>query len=139
MRPGGKPELLCLGHDPVLNRTRRLILQKYFSVRIANALPEAVALLSGQRFDLVLLCYSLTDDEYRAMVEYIHNLRTGTRILALARGEERLPLGPQDEQFEAGGPGELLKKAAEMAGVAVEDRSYLLRENSGQATIRKKY
>jgi hypothetical protein len=114
----GKPELLCAGHDPVLNRTRRLILEKCFQVKVAHSVPEARDFLSGQRFDLVLLCYSLTDDEIRATVQLIHSLPSPPKILALAEGRDRLPLGTGDEQFVSGGPAELVKKAAAMVGIS---------------------
>ncbi|HEY1501030.1 MAG TPA: hypothetical protein VGF88_15745 [Acidobacteriaceae bacterium] len=114
----GKPELLCVGHDFVLNRTRRLILEKCFDVKTANSVPEAMGLLSAQRFDLVLVCYSLTNEECRAMVEFIHALASPTKILALAEGCDRLPLGTGDEEFVSAGPAELVKKAAAMVGIS---------------------
>jgi len=114
---GGKPELLCVGHDPILNRTRRLVLEKCFEVALAHTVPEAIALLSRQRFDLVLLCYSLTDEECRKAVEFIHSLSAPAKILALAGARERLLLGAQDEEFLSGGPAELLQKAIAMAGI----------------------
>jgi hypothetical protein len=113
----GKPELLCVGHDSILNRTRRLILERCFDVKVAHGLTEAIAFLSGQRFDLVLLCYTLTDEECAAAVEFVHSLSTPAKILALAQGRDRLLLSPQDEEFVSGGPAELLKKAAAMAGI----------------------
>jgi CheY-like chemotaxis protein len=113
----GKPELLCVGHDPILNRTRRLILERCFEVKVAHGLTEAVALLSGQRFDLVLLCYTLTDEECRAAVEFIHSLSSPMKILALAHARDGLLLGTEDEEFVSGGPAELLNKAAAMAGI----------------------
>jgi CheY-like chemotaxis protein len=112
-----KPELLCLGHDPILNRTRRLVFEKCFVVTLAHSVPEAISLLSRQRFDLVLLCYSLTDEECREAVERIHDLSAPSKILALAEARERLLLGAQDEEFLSGGPAELLQKAVAMAGI----------------------
>lgn len=120
---GGKRKLLCMGHDPVLNRTRRLILQRCFDVRAASQMPEAVALLTESRFDLVLLCYSLSEDECRAVVEFVHGQGGKTKILALAQGRRRLGLNPPDEEFCSGGPVELLRKTAEMAGIATTDWS----------------
>jgi len=113
-----KPNLLCVSRDAVLNRTRRLILERCFEVKLAHTEAEAVALLSGQSFDLVLLCYSLSDGECRGIVEMVHSLPTPMRILLLAEGRDRVLLGPRDEVFAAGGPAELLRQAASMAGVA---------------------
>ena len=116
MRDAG-PRILCLGHDPLLNRTRRLILEPRFQVRLANTLAEATALLASEPCDLVLLCYSLTDDECGAMVEFIHKLTAETKILVLVQDRcESLLLRPQDEEFVSAGPAELLSKALSMVG-----------------------
>jgi CheY-like chemotaxis protein len=112
-----KPELLCAGRDAMLNRTRRMILEKCFSVKVATTEAEATALLQGQRFDLVLLCYSLPDEECRRIVGVTHSLPSPPKILSMAEGHERLLLGPRDEEFLSGGPADLLKKAAAMGGL----------------------
>lgn len=118
------PTILCIGHDPLLNRTRRLILQQRFDVKLACTVAEATALLASERCDLVLLCYSLTEEECEAMVEFIHKLPAKTRILALAHGRrENLLLGPQDEEFVSGGPAELLSKASSIAGLPALDET----------------
>lgn len=118
MRPPGKPKLLCLGHDFVLNRTRRLILEKSFDVTLAEELPEAAKLLPESAFAVVLLCYSLTEEESRAALEMVHRVSPEARILMLSEG--RLALGPRDQMLLYGGPADLLKKAASMAGIPVE-------------------
>ena len=113
----GKPELLCVSRDALLNLTRRLILEKCFEVRLADSEEEAIALLAGQSFALVLLCYSLMDEECRAIVEVVHGLAAPPKILFLAEGLDRRLLGPQDEEFVFGGPADLVKKATSMAGL----------------------
>jgi hypothetical protein len=118
----GKPEMLRVGYDAVLNRTRRLILRRCFEVDLAQSVAEAKLLLSGRQFVLVLLCYSLTDEECCAMVEFVHGLPSAPKILAL--GQERdwiLSLGARDEEFQPRGPAELVMKAAAMAGMALEE------------------
>ena len=101
----------------MLNGTRRMILEKCFSVKVAHTEAEATALLLGQRFDLVLLCYSLPDEECVRMVQVTHSLPYPPKILSMAEGRERLLLGPRDEEFLSGGPADLLKRAAAMAGL----------------------
>jgi hypothetical protein len=118
---GLKPKILCVGRDPSLNRTRQLVLERQFEVRVAQSVTEAFALLSGQRFDLVLLCYSLSDEECRSAADFVHGLPSPIRILALAEGRERLALAKQDEEFVSSGPAELLKKAAAMVEFPAED------------------
>ncbi|HUB20252.1 MAG TPA: hypothetical protein VL990_16545 [Acidobacteriaceae bacterium] len=112
----GKPQVLCVGRDVVLNRTRRLILEKSFEVKVAQNVGEALALLSGQRFDLALLCHSLSESESREVVEFVHRLPSPIRILALSEGRDSLLLGPQDDECVSAGPADLLKKVMAMAG-----------------------
>jgi hypothetical protein len=116
----GKPGMLCFGHDALLNRTRRLIFEQYFDVTVADQLSEAAALLPEGRFALVVLCYSLRDEECRAMVERVHRESPETNILILAEGRERLELRAGDAAYLSRGPAELLRKAASMAGVPVD-------------------
>lgn len=116
-----KPVILCVGSDVMLNRTRCLILEKCFEVSVAHSAEEAIAVLSRYACHLVLLCYSLTDEECRAAIEFIHRLPSPPRILALSQGRDWLPLGPRDEAFSSGGPAELLKKAVAMAGIPPEE------------------
>jgi response regulator RpfG family c-di-GMP phosphodiesterase len=114
----GKSELLCVSQDAVLNRTRRLILERCFDVKVAQNEAEAIALLAGHRFALVLLCYSLSGEGCRAVVDKVHSLSSTTRILLLGEGQERVGLGPRDEEFNSRRSADLVRKAASMAGVA---------------------
>ena len=120
MGQAGKPAILCLGHDAVLNRTRRLILERIFDVVVAEKLSDVAKLLADRRFALVLFCYSLTREECRTSAELVHHHSPESRILAFAEDREQLGLRPQDEIFLSGGPAELLRKASSMAGVPFE-------------------
>jgi hypothetical protein len=117
-----KPEMLCVGHDPVLNRTRRLVLERCFAVTLAESVNQAMSLLTARRFALMLLCYSLADEECSALVEFVHGRAAATKILALGQGRDRL-LGfrEADEEFQPRGPEELVMKAAAMAGIGPEE------------------
>jgi hypothetical protein len=117
-----KPEILCVGHDPMLNRTRRLILERCFAVKLAHSVPEALALVRTERFAIVLLCYTLTDAECGPVVDFVHGLGSRPKILALAEPRaRRLPLGDEDEEFVSHGPAELLNKVVAMAGITSDD------------------
>ena len=130
---GAKPLLLCLGHDAALNRTRRLVLQRVFTVKVADNLQEAISLLTSERFDLVLLCYSLSERDTRAMIDLIHGVSRQTKVLVLANGREGLRLMPPDEEFLLSGPAELLQKAASMAGIRLAADDSRLRSAGRQA------
>ncbi|HEX4066779.1 MAG TPA: hypothetical protein VHZ09_12215 [Acidobacteriaceae bacterium] len=125
MTSAGRPAILCLGYDAVLNRTRRLILEQHFDVTVVEALPEAVPLVTERRFALVLLCYSLGEDDCRTVVELVRDVSPETKILALAEGRERLELRAQDEVYLFLGPAELLTKTASMVGVRLEPTKHL--------------
>jgi CheY-like chemotaxis protein len=115
-----KPEILCVGHDVLLNRTRLLVLQRCFAVTLAATATEAVSLLSAQPFDLVLLCYSLREDNGRALIEMLRAQPIRTKILALAHIERRFGLTPPDEEFFSAGPVDLVQKVAAMTGIPQE-------------------
>lgn len=116
-----RPKILSLASDPVLNRTRRLILQRFFEVRLAAGLEEAASLLREQSFDLLVLCYSVDTDEARVLVELIRSLGLETKILALEPGTPRFRLPrPHDECFP-NGPAELLRKVARMTGIDIPE------------------
>jgi DNA-binding response OmpR family regulator len=119
---GRKPEMLCVGRDPLLNGTRRLVLEKYFEVDLAQRVPEACLLLKAKPFDLVLLCYSLSDEECRVAIECIDGLPARPKILALAQGHQRLLLQAGDEEFAPNGPAELLAKAAAMVNLPPKEQ-----------------
>lgn len=120
MSPTGKARILCCGHDPVLNRTRRLIFEKDFDVSVAQNIPEAETLLANRHFALLLLCYSLTDDECRILASLRDQHGPETRILALLHEPEGMALKALDAIFLSGGPAELRKKAAATAGITIE-------------------
>jgi CheY-like chemotaxis protein len=126
-----KPELLCVGRDVMLNRTRQLIFEKCFQVKLAHTEAEAMALLPEQQFDLVLLCYSLHDEDSRRIVEAVHSLPSPPKILSMAEGHEGL-LGPNDEEFLSGGPADLLKRAAAMAGLSPDEAEKCAAQDPGQ-------
>lgn len=114
---GEKPEVLCVGEDAMVNRTRRLILQRDFEVQVAARLDDALNLLARQQFALVLLCSSVNDEDGRQIVGLVRSLPGETRILALGHRRSVLGLIAPDEEFFAGGPAQLLEKATEMAGM----------------------
>jgi len=115
-----KPAILSISDDPTLNRTRRMLLEKYADVSLAATLPEAATLLSSCRFDLVLLCYSLTMQECRAIVSLAHGLLPPPKVLALAQSDQRLFLTAPDQEFLPGNPADLLRKIASMTGLEIQ-------------------
>lgn len=114
-----KPELLVLGYNPTLNRGRRLLLQPWFAVALANSLTGALALISGKRFDLILLDESVPEADCQAILEVLRELPLETRILAVSREPRRLRLPAPHEEFVSANSAAILHKAAAMTGIRV--------------------
>jgi DNA-binding response OmpR family regulator len=107
-------EILCVGRDPVLNRTRQLIFSERFEVEVAADVSSALALLEAQPFRMVLLCYSMSESDCLKIVRRVHNQSPSTGILALATGHQRLRLTSPDAEIPFAGPAELLAAAVAM-------------------------
>jgi hypothetical protein len=116
-----RPEVLCFGADPVLNRTRRLILQPTFEVCVASTLAEAASWLQERRFQVILLCQTLSLDDARSALELVHTLHPEARILALEEGHPRLFLRAPHQEVRLEGPVDLLRKVAVMTGVRLPE------------------
>ncbi len=117
-----RPEILCFGADPVLNRTRRLILQPAFDVCVASTLSEVASWLQERRFRVILLCQTLDLDDARSALELAHTLNPESRILALEEGNPRLFLRAPHQEVRLDGPADLLRKVASLAGVRLPER-----------------
>lgn len=113
-----KPRILCLGYDPALNRTRRLLLQRSFDVRQAASLAEAQQILRDQPVHVVLICSSVPTHDARAIVRLVRTDCPDAKILALEQGSPRLFLAPPDLEVRPDGPADLLRQLAAMTGLA---------------------
>ena len=61
--------VLVVSRDQMLLQTRALILGAYFQVESAGRVSEAEAAMAKSPFDLIVLCYSLSDGEYQKLIE----------------------------------------------------------------------
>ncbi|MGO9337266.1 MAG: hypothetical protein ACLPY1_07140 [Terracidiphilus sp.] len=110
-------QVLVVSRDQMLLQTRALLLGTYFRVEAAGRVPEAETAMRKQAFDLVILCYSLSDDEYRRMFDLCRSQDPPPRILTLHAGNNGRPRNGSDGEFALDhGVYELLKKTAEMVG-----------------------
>jgi len=107
--------ILVVSRDHMLLQTRALILGTYFQVEAAGRVPEAEEAMRKQAFDLVVLCYSLSDDEYRKMLDLCLSQDRPPKVLTLHAGNNGSSRDGSDGDYEVEqGPYQLLKKAAEM-------------------------
>jgi len=116
-----RSEVLCFGADPVLNRTRRLILQSACDVCVASTLAEAASWMQERRFCVILLCHTLSLDDARSALELAHTLNPEARILALEEGHPRLFLRAPHQEVRLEGPADLLRKVAAIAGLRLPE------------------
>lgn len=116
-----RPEILCFGADPVLNRTRRLILLPAFDVCIASTLAEAASWLQERRFRVVLLCQTLSLEDARTALELVHTLQPDALILALEDGHPRLALHPPHQEIRLEGPADLVRRLAAITGLRLPE------------------
>lgn len=82
--------VLIYGHDPLLLRTRDLLLRNEgFQVLTATNRTDALGLLSVEKIDLLLGCHSLSDEEFHGILAVTHVLPRPPRVLALIAGNDR--------------------------------------------------
>lgn len=76
--------ILNYGHDPLLLRTRDLLLNhEGFRVFTAANCAEALRFLAAQEIDLLLTCHSLSEPEFQSILAAVHELEQPPRVLAL--------------------------------------------------------
>src|SRR6516225_126163 len=112
------PQVLVVSRDAMLLQTRQLILGAFFRVQTAGRIREAEALLVTRTFDLIILCYTLTEAECQEVIRLADELKHRPRILMLTTaGFSPTELGPDDATIIDTGSYCLLKRSAEMLGV----------------------
>jgi DNA-binding response OmpR family regulator len=116
--------VLVVSRDEMLLRTREMILGAFFSVQGAGRFTEATALMRSKRFDLLVLCHSLTYDECERLAILAHEQNPRALILAMS-ASSRSPMSPwADKQLGVdAGPYGLLKKCAEMLGYVLKSKA----------------
>jgi CheY-like chemotaxis protein len=89
--------ILYICPDPlVFLQTRQWILEQHYTVDAARRLSEAEYMLTRRRYDLVILCYSLTLAEQKQLSELVREKTPQSRILALTGRDLE---GEQEEAF----------------------------------------
>lgn len=121
------PQVLVVSHDPMLLQTRQLILGAYFQVYGASRIKEAEDLIAGRHFDLIVLCYTLSESECQDVFARVADQTPQPGILQLSAagsGPSHCVSG-QAVMIEAG-PYDLLKKSTEMLGVDIKAKTDLV-------------
>jgi len=120
-------QVLVVSRDAMLLQTRQLILGAFFHAECAGRIREAETLMSNRRFDLVVLCYTLTEAERQRVMELAAGQKHRPKVLLLIpAGSPAEEPGPGDAVLTEAGPYYLLKKSAEMLGVEIRTKAGLV-------------
>lgn len=113
--------VLIVGKDEMLLQTRKLILGGYFHVETAGRVSHAISLATEHRFDLIVLCYSLTDEEGGKVIGVARQQKPRPLILTMsALGRAVVSSEESSALMSEDGPLALVKKCAEMLGVELK-------------------
>ena len=119
-----RARVLVVSRDEMLLRTRKMILGAFFVVEGAGRLPEAVTALKRSRFDLIVLCSSLTADECEALAFLSQQHTPRPLILAMNPTSRTSEKTWADAQLGVdAGPYAQLKKCAEMLGYVLKSKA----------------
>lgn len=117
----GGAHVLVVSRDPMLLQTRQLILGAFFQVNGAGRMQEVESLFARGRLDLVVLCYTLSQDDRNFIINLAEGQKPQPRILSVrSAGTPTEYFEPDQELMVEAGPYGLLKKCAEMLGVELK-------------------
>lgn len=89
--------VLCAGHDPLLLKTRGLMLQRAgFHTDIAIGATAAVAAFTARHFSVVVLCHTFTEQERRFLQAQLRKRAPWAHVLVLDHPERALSYSPPD-------------------------------------------
>ena len=84
-----RAQIICFGNDALLLETRRLILGRQFDAYAANGLRELAAMLERHRFDLIVLCQTLSYDESEKAILHLRQNSPQAKVLTMLRASQR--------------------------------------------------
>jgi len=112
---------VCLASwDEALLRSRTMMLGAYFSVDAAGGFPECLRMLRKNRYDLLVLCYTLDDHQQQALATAARETCSSISVLVLRTGQSSdKPFA--DYLFEISrGPGQLVAQCAGILGCTIK-------------------
>jgi hypothetical protein len=121
--------ILLVSRDVVVLQTRKLMLGAYFEVCAAGRVLEAKTFLAERPFDLIVLCYTLTDDDCDKILNAarLHSPNAKTLMLTVpGYAAAHLPMNSFFLPAEQG-PFILVKKSAELLGFEFRSKGRMVR------------
>ena len=120
--------ILLVSRDVMVLQTRKLMLGAYFDVSAAGRVMEARGLLAEQPFDLIVLCYTLTKDDCRKVLDATRVYSPDAKILTLTvMGYAANPASDSYWLPSEDGPFTLVKKSAELLGYEFKSKGRMVR------------
>lgn len=110
--------ILLVSRDLMVLQTRKLMLGAYFEVSAAGRVLEADMFLAGRPFDLIILCYTLTEHDCEKIVDAVQRRSPRAKVLMLTQtglAASHAAVHPYFLPAEEG-PFILVKKSAELLG-----------------------
>jgi ActR/RegA family two-component response regulator len=129
--------ILLVSRDLMVLQTRKLMLGAYFEVSAAGRALEAQILLAEHPFDLIVLCYTLTEDDCQKIVETVRRQSPDAKFLMLTitgYGANRTNMESYCLPAEAG-PFVLVKKSAELLGFEFRSKGRMVRAPQPRAMV----
>lgn len=80
--------ILAVGQDEGLLSTRSAILRKCNADVVAARASEAIQILKAQRFDLLVLCHTVTSVDMNELASFAHHRANDVRVLEILNATE---------------------------------------------------
>src|SRR5579885_1180551 len=129
--------ILLISRDLMVLQTRKLMLGAYFEVRAAGRVVEAKKFLAERPFDLIVLCYTLTDDDLQKISEAVRRYSPGAKFITLTvsgypakRPDKNSYCLPAEQ-----GPFILVRKSAELLGFEFRSKGRMVRASQPSALV----
>lgn len=121
--------ILLVSRDLMVLQTRKLMLGAYFDVSAAGRVLEAKILLADRPFDLIVLCYTLTDDDCQKIFDASRSHCPDAKILMLTLTGAAASHFAMDSYLLPAeqGPFVLVKKSAELLGFEFRSKGRMVR------------
>jgi len=121
--------ILLVSRDRIVLQTRKLMLGAYFEVYAAGRVLEAKTFLAERPFDLIVLCYTLSDDDCEKILTAarVHSPHAKTLMLTVTGyAGAHVPVNSFFLPAEQG-PFVLVKKSAELLGFEFRSKGRMVR------------
>lgn len=124
---GHEKRILIVSCDVRVLQTRKLMLGAYFDVYPAGRVGEAARYLSEHSFHLIILCYSLSEEDSQKILNAARQRSAGAAVLVISPNghiSDHIPGALHISTDE--GPLALLKRSAQILGFEFRTRGRLV-------------